>query len=73
MIPALGIGWQDLAAFALAAGAVGWLGRRAWRRRSRPGCEDCPRCASAGGTTEHASDAPAPKLLQLRTPRRRDR
>jgi hypothetical protein len=44
-----GLGWQDLAAGALAVAALAWLVRRRLVRRARltPFCEDCPGCGPA--------------------------
>lgn len=43
-----GIGFQDLAAGALALLALAWLVRRAVRKRARPTpfCGECPGCAA---------------------------
>ena len=53
-----GLGWQDAVAFGLAALSLGWLVRRAWRRRRRgAACEDCPGCAPSA---RPEGDAPGP-------------
>ena len=54
------IGAQDLIAGALAAGALGWLARRAWAsmKRNDP-CGECMGCAKGQAPAPSAPAAPA--------------
>ena len=54
------LSWQDAAAAAVAASALGWLVVRRLRRRGKPGvCESCPAAHPVPGVRP----APAPGLL----------
>jgi len=65
---------QDLAAAALAAGALAWLVARRIRakRRPTPFCGDCPSCTPAAASPPVAPGGPRPEgwvpISELRSP-----